>query len=53
VKPERWRKVDQLFQTIGYAATAGGERFLVRSAVGRDRATAITVVVNWAAEVRR
>lgn len=39
---------------ISYAATADGQRFLVlRSAVEQASTTPITVVVNWAAEVKQ
>ena len=38
---------------INYAAAADGQRFLVRSAVEQSSTTPITVVVNWAAEVKQ
>ncbi|MBA3716207.1 MAG: PD40 domain-containing protein, partial [Pyrinomonadaceae bacterium] len=38
---------------ISYAVTADGQRFLVRSVVEQASTTPITVVVNWAAEVKR
>ncbi|MDQ3172256.1 MAG: hypothetical protein M3Q91_00920, partial [Acidobacteriota bacterium] len=38
---------------ISYAAAGDGQRFLVRSVVEQASMTPITVVVNWAAEVKR
>jgi eukaryotic-like serine/threonine-protein kinase len=36
-----------------YAVTADGQRFLVRSAMEQTTSTAITVLVNWTAELKR
>ncbi|MDQ3256192.1 MAG: hypothetical protein M3R15_20235, partial [Acidobacteriota bacterium] len=38
---------------INYAATADGQRFVGRSAVEEASTTPITVIVNWAAEVKQ
>lgn len=38
---------------ISYAAAGDGQRFLVRTAMEQASLTPITVVVNWAAEVKR
>jgi hypothetical protein len=38
---------------INYAAAADGQRFLVRTAVEQASTPPITVVVNWAAGVKK
>lgn len=42
-----------LFYPQVYSVTPDGQRFLVKSPLGQENSPAITVVVNWAAGLKR